>query len=139
MLTPCIGCWVMPLTCAGSRIPAASSTVGATSMTWQNWWRTPSFAAIPLGQCTMVPLQQPPEVVVGVLEETCVVLHLPAQHRLERLVHLVPGRDVVVPRGQLGAGRDHPEFLLPGEHPLPQRVPAVVELPRVPVRPLLRH
>ena len=39
--------------------------------------------------------------VVGVLQEARVDLHLPAQDRLERLRHVVPGRDLLVPRGEL--------------------------------------
>ena len=52
----------------GSGSPAASSTVGATSITWVNWWRSPPFAVIPPGQCTMVPLRVPPQ-----WEATCFV------------------------------------------------------------------
>ena len=39
MLTPSSGFCCTPLTNVGSGSPAASSTVGATSMTWWNWWR----------------------------------------------------------------------------------------------------
>ena len=49
-------------------MPAASSTVGARSMTWLNWLRMPPFSLIPLGQCTMVPLRVPPQ-----CEATCLV------------------------------------------------------------------
>ena len=84
-------------------------------------------------------VDQPADVVVGVLEEPGVHLHLPRQHRLELVGHVVPGRDLGVPRGQLGVGRDDAQLLLPGEGALALRVPAVVELARVLVGPLLRH
>jgi hypothetical protein len=51
--------------------------------------------------------------VVGVLEEAGVHLHLADEHRLERLGHVVPGRDLLVTAGQLGVGGDDPEGLLP--------------------------
>jgi hypothetical protein len=65
---PSIGLWVTPLTIVGSGMPAASSTVGATSMTWQNCERSSPLASTPLGQCTMVPLRVPPQ-----CEATCLV------------------------------------------------------------------
>ena len=40
---------------------------------------------------------------------------------------------------QLGVRGSDAEFLLPGEHFLPVRVPALVKLARVAVRPFLRH
>ena len=61
MLVPSYGLCCTPLTIVGSGMPAASSTVGATSMTWLNWLRMPPFSLIPLGQCTMVPLRVPPQ------------------------------------------------------------------------------
>ena len=60
-------CW-MPFTKTGCGSPAASRIVGATSMTWWNWWRTSPFDAIPRGQCTIVPLRVPPQ-----CEATCFV------------------------------------------------------------------
>ena len=68
MLTPSYGFWPMPLTMAGSGRPAASRTVGATSMTWQNWLRISPLALIPAGQWTIVPLRVPPQ-----CEATCLV------------------------------------------------------------------
>ena len=60
MLTPCNGiCWT-PLTLIGSGSPAASSTVGAMSITWWNWERISPWAAMPLGQWMIVPLRVPP-------------------------------------------------------------------------------
>ena len=50
------------------QIPAASSTVGATSMTWLNWLRISPLASMPFGQCTIVPLRVPPQ-----CEATCLV------------------------------------------------------------------
>ena len=83
-------------------------------------------------------VDQTADMVVGVLEEPGVDLHLPGQHRLELLGHVVPGGDLVVPRGQLGVLRDDPQFLLAGEGALAQGVPTVVELALVAVGPLLR-
>ena len=51
----------------------------------------------------------------------------------------VPLRDVRVMPRQLRAGGQYAELLLPGEHPLPVGVPAVVELAGVAVGPLLGH
>ena len=46
-------------------------------------------------------VDQPADVVVGVLQEAGIDLHLAAQHRLQLLRHLVPGRDLLVPRREL--------------------------------------
>ena len=73
-------------------------------------------------------VHEPADVVVGVLEEAGVHLHLPREHRLEIVGHVVPGRDLLGPLGQLGLGRDHAELLLARERLLAQRVPALVEL-----------
>ena len=82
---------------------------------------------------------QPADVMVGVLQEAGVDLHLAREHRLEVVGHVVPGRDLLGPVGQLGLGRDHAELLLPCEGLLAQRVPARVEAALVLVRPLERH
>ena len=63
-----MGDCMTPLTITGSGNPAASRTVGARSMTWVNWERCPPGSAMPLGQCTMVPLRVPPQ-----CEATCLV------------------------------------------------------------------
>ena len=42
--------------------------VGATSITWENWFRISPFASIPSGQWTIVPLRVPPQ-----CEATCFV------------------------------------------------------------------
>ena len=60
-------------------------------------------------------VDDPADVVVGLLEETGVDLHLARQHRLELVGHVVPGRDLFVARGQLGVGGDHAQLLLPRE------------------------
>ena len=83
-------------------------------------------------------VDQPPDVVVGVLQEAGVDLHLAREHRLEVVRDVVPGGDLVGPGGQLGVGRDHAELLLAGERLLAQRVPALVELALVLRRPLGR-
>ena len=68
MLTPSIGRCATPSTMVGSGRPAASRTVGATSMTWWNCARISPFAVKPPGQCTMVPLRVPPQ-----WDATCLV------------------------------------------------------------------
>ena len=83
-------------------------------------------------------VDHPADVVVGVLEEAGVDLHLAREHRLQLVRHVVPGRDLVVARGQLGVGRDDAQLLLAGERALALHVPAVVELALVLVGPLLR-
>ena len=83
-------------------------------------------------------VDQPADVVVGVGQEPGVHLHLPCQHRLDPIRHLVPRRDAGAALGQRGVGRDHTELLLPGERLLADGVPALVELPLVAVRPVLR-
>jgi hypothetical protein len=55
------------------------------------------------------------------------------------VVHVIPGRDLRVAVGQLGIGGDDADFLLPGEGALAQHVPTIVELPGIPVGPLLRN
>ena len=66
--TPSMGCCWMPCTKVGSGMPAASSTVGARSITWWNWLRISPLAWMPLGQCTIVPLRVPPQ-----WDATCLV------------------------------------------------------------------
>ena len=58
---PSIGICGVPLTTLGSGSPAASSTVGATSITWLNWVRISFLALMPLGQRTTMPLRVPPK------------------------------------------------------------------------------
>ena len=70
-------------------------------------------------------VEQPADVVVGVLHEAGVDFHLAAQDRLEVLRHLVPRRDFLVARGELAVRRDDAELLLPGEGLLAQLVPAL--------------
>ena len=68
MLVPSIGrCWT-PWTLSGSGRPAASSTVGATSITWWNCERISPRALMPAGQETIVPLRVPPK-----CDATCLV------------------------------------------------------------------
>ena len=50
-----------PFTIVGSGSVAASSTVGATSITWENWLRISPLALIPFGQCRTIPLRVPPK------------------------------------------------------------------------------
>ena len=83
-------------------------------------------------------LDQPPDLVIGVGQETGEDLHHPAVQAAGRRGQRRPvGHVGIVPR-QLGVRRDDAEFLLPGEDLLPVGVPALVKLARVPVRPFLR-
>ena len=68
MLVPWCGICCTPCTNVGAGRPAASSTVGAMSMTWQNCERSSPRAAKPFGQCTIVPLRVPPQ-----CDATCLV------------------------------------------------------------------
>ena len=83
-------------------------------------------------------VEQPADVVVGVLHERGVHFHLALEHRLELGIHVVPGRNLLVPRRQHGVGADHAQLLLPLERDLALLVPAVGELALVLVDPLLR-
>ena len=68
MLTPSSGaCWML-FTTVGAGIFAASRIVGATSITWWNWFSSFPLSAMPFGQCTIVPLRVPPQ-----CEATCLV------------------------------------------------------------------
>ena len=75
---------------------------------------------------------------VGVLHEAGVDLHLAGEDGLQVVGHVVPRRDLLGARGELGVRGDHPELLLARERLLAQRVPAGVELPLVLGRPLDR-
>jgi hypothetical protein len=204
---PSIGCCSTPSTVVGCGSPAASSTVGATSITWWNCDR--SYLLRPLvgrvhrvrpadrvvvvggrgselvdarrdelgrlerrnavedehlvegpvdrafGRCSVVSddvvdervledaeilecVEQPPHVVVGVLQEPGVDLHLAREHRLELLGHVVPRRDLLGPRRELRVGRHDPQRPLAFEDLRADRVPALVELALVLVGPLGR-
>src|SRR4029450_5000337 len=52
-------------------------------------------------------VDETPEVMVGVLEYARVALHLARQNRLQVVRNVVPGRDLLVPGGQLRLGRNH--------------------------------
>src|SRR5688572_29710422 len=75
---------------------------------------------------------------VDVFHVARIHLHLAAEHRLERLGHVVPRRNFLVARGELAVRRDDAELLLPGERFLAQLVPAGIELALVLVSPSLR-
>ena len=72
-------------------------------------------------------VEQPPHVVVDVRHEASVDLHLALEDRLEILGHVVPGRDLLMPLGEVGVLRDDAQLLLPGEGALALFVPAVGE------------
>ena len=84
-------------------------------------------------------VQQATDVPVGVLLEAAVDLHLPYVELLLRVGERVPGREGVGTLGQLGVRRDDAELLLTRQRALAQRVPALVELALVFVRPLVGH
>ena len=66
--TPSIGRCTVPFTDVGCGSSAASSAVGATSMTWWNCERISPLALMPVGQWTTIPLRVPPK-----WEATCLV------------------------------------------------------------------
>ena len=84
-------------------------------------------------------IDQPADVVVGVLEEPGVDLHLPCEHGLQVVRHVLPGGDLRGTIRELRVGRNHAQFLLARKRPLAERIPAVVELALVFVRPLRCH
>ena len=84
-------------------------------------------------------VHDPAHVVVGVLKEPGVHLHLTLEHRLEFVGHVVPRRDQVTPRGQLGIGGDDTQLLLLGEGPLALLVPPVREHAAVLGDPFVGH
>ncbi len=84
-------------------------------------------------------IEQPTNMIVGVLQECRVHLHLALQYGLEFGVHVIPGRDLVVTRGEYGIGRNNAQLFLFLESDLALLVPAMGELALVLVDPLLRH
>ncbi len=82
---------------------------------------------------------QPPDMVIGVLQEARIDLHLARQHRLEFRGHVVPRRDLLGPSRQLGVLRNDAQLFLPREDLLAQLVPALIELAFVLVSPLFGH
>ena len=84
-------------------------------------------------------VDEPADVVVGVLHEPGVDLHLAGQHRLEVGGHVAPGLDLGRAGRQLGVGGHHPELFLAGQGLLAQGVPAGVEAALVLVGPLGGH
>ena len=61
MLTPSIGVCATPFTVFGSGMPAASSTVGATSTTCENWLLISPLALIRAGQVMTSGFRVPPK------------------------------------------------------------------------------
>jgi hypothetical protein len=57
-------------------------------------------------------VDDPADVVVGVLQGARIDLHLAFQDGLDLLGHVVPGRYLVVAGGQVGVGANDAEFLL---------------------------
>ena len=82
-------------------------------------------------------VEQAADVPVGVLLEAAVDLHLAHVELLLLVGERVPGGEGVGALGELGVLRHDAELLLPRQRALAQRVPAVVELALVLVRPLL--
>ena len=81
-------------------------------------------------------VDQPADLDVGVLGEPRVRLHEPRGDPLLGLVELVPVRDALGPRGQVGRLRDQAQLLLAGQRLLALGVPAVVEPAGVLLAPL---
>ena len=81
--------------------------------------------------------EQPPDVMVGMLHEARKDLHHPRIQFLLVRRQLVPVRDVRVVTRKLGVFGHDAQFLLAFENPVAIRIPAVVELALVLVRPLL--
>ena len=84
-------------------------------------------------------VDEPAEMVVDVFEESRIDLHLAREDRPHVLRRLVPGGDLVRPRGQNSVGGDHAQLLLSCERLLTHLVPALIELALVSVDPVLRH
>ncbi len=82
-------------------------------------------------------VDHPTDVVVRVLREPGVDLHLARVERLQIVSKAVPRWKCRVAGRELGVGRDHPEFLLASERLFAELVPALVELARVLVGPIL--
>ena len=68
VLAPSKGACCTLFTIVGAGIRAASRTVGAMSITWQNCERISPLPLMPFGQCTIVPLRVPPK-----CDATCLV------------------------------------------------------------------
>ena len=83
-------------------------------------------------------IDHPADVVVGILGVPGVHLHLAGVERLQPVGHVVPCRERLVARGQLRVGGDDAELLLTSEGLLAKLVPSLVELPLVPIGPLVR-
>ena len=83
-------------------------------------------------------VDEPPDLDVGVLGEPGVGLHEPGGDPPLGLVELVPVRDALGPRGELGRLGHDAELLLPRQRLLALRVPAGVEPAGVLVPPLRR-
>ena len=85
-------------------------------------------------------VDQPADVVVGVLEEAGVDLHLAREDRPACSSGVSSQAGISAGRvGQLGVRGDDAELLLAREGLLAQLVPALIELALVLVDPLLRH
>ena len=84
-------------------------------------------------------VEQPADLVVGVLEEAGEDLHHAGVEPALVGGQVVPLLHVGIVARQLGVLGDDAEFLLPGEHLLAVGVPAVVELALVLVGPFLGH
>ncbi len=84
-------------------------------------------------------IEQPADVMIGVLEKACVDLHLARENWLELRGHVVVGGDFLGSFGELRIAGYHAELLLACEGLFPHLVPTGVELALVFVCPLLRH
>src|SRR6266496_5972785 len=82
-------------------------------------------------------VEQSSNVMVCVLHKSCVIFHLPSKNGLERFGHVVKSRDLFVPLGKLGVGRDHTLFLLARKSFFAQLVPTSIKLALVLIGPFL--
>ena len=84
-------------------------------------------------------VDEPAEMMVGVLEECGIDLHLAGEDRPHVLRRLVPGRNLLRPRRENSVGGDDAQLLLSCERLFAQLVPALIELALVLLDPVLRH
>src|SRR4029079_12892398 len=80
-----------------------------------------------------------PDVMVGILQESGVDLHLSREHRPQSLFSLRPRRNFFRSRSELALGRNDAELLLVVERLLAERVPSCVKTSLVLRAPLRRN
>ena len=105
MLTPSIGVCFTPFTVVGSGIPAASSTVGAMSVTCWNWVRVSPFALMRAGQLHDQRIARAAEVRSDLLgpHERRVARHRPARGHVREGLRAAPLVEVLQLSGTVSA------------------------------------